>query len=286
MGPSAIRLARLTPILQGLGYPVEDHGDLNIPVPETQPIGQVNAKFLPLISAVCREVAVQVEGVLESGGFPLVLGGDHSIAIGTISGISNYARRKNPEAESPRVGVIWFDAHGDINTPESSPSGNVHGMPVSALLGQGPPELTDIAYPGAKVRPESFVQVGLRDIDQREKELIRRSGITPFTMTNIDRRGMASIIEEALEIACRETDLLHVSFDIDALDPRHAPGTGTTKIGGLTYREAHLALEIIAESGRLTSFELVEINPTLDTQNRTAEVAVELISSALGKTIL
>ena len=184
------------------------------------------------------------------------------------------------------MGVIWFDAHGDINRPDTSPSGNIHGMPVSCLLGQGPAALTDIGYPGAKLDPQHFCQIGLRDIDAVERRLLRESGIHTFTMADIDRRAMAAVMEEALRLALDGTDMLHCSFDIDAVDPKVAPGTGTPKLGGLTYREAHLALEIMAETERMTSLEMVEVNPTLDDANKTAELAVELIASALGSRIL
>jgi arginase len=289
MGPSAIRLAGLHERLQRLGYTVRDRGDLFIAAPETQAQVHDNAKYLPLIAKVCQELCFQVEEVLAQGAFPLVLGGDHSIAIGTISGIAATMHVKagvlDPVAP-PKLGVLWFDAHGDINRPDTSPSGNIHGMPVSCLLGQGPPELTHIAYPGAKVSPTTLCQIGLRDIDKREKELLRESGIHTYTMSDIDRRGIAQVVEEALRITTDGTELLHCSFDIDSVDPSVAPGTGTPKLGGLTYREAHLALEILAESGALSSMEMVEVNPALDHENRTGRLAVDLIGSALGERIL
>lgn len=286
MGPSALRLARLHQALTRLGLSIRDVGDIHIPAPETMEPGDERAKYLPLVAQACAELALNVRKAHEEGDFPLVIGGDHSIAIGTISGIASHARKRWGGAAPDKVGVIWFDAHGDINTPESSPSGNIHGMPVSCLLGRGPKALCDIEYEGAKVSPHHFVQIGLRDIDDEEKALIRQSRIHPFTMADIDRRGMADVMREAIEHATHETEYLHVSFDVDALDPRVAPGTGTQKIGGLTYREAHLALEMIAETGKLTSMEVVEVNPTLDHQNQTAEIAVGLIASALGKRIL
>ena len=226
--------------------------------------------------------------MFDDGGFPLVLGGDHSIAIGTLSGLAleQHRRAGTEPTGAPRLVVIWFDAHGDINRPDTSPSGNIHGMPVSCLLGHGPAPLVDIAYPGQKLDPSRFCQIGLRDIDATERRLLRESGIHTYTMADIDRRGMAAIMEEAVRIALDGSDMLHCSFDIDSVDPRVAPGTGTPKLGGLTYREAHLALEIIAETERLTSMEMVEVNPTLDDQNKTAELAVELIASALGSRIL
>jgi arginase len=289
MGPSAMRIAGLHDKLRGLGYEITDHGDLFVRAPETESVGPPNAKYLPLITDVCERLCFLVEEVMAQQGFPVVLGGDHSIAIGTISGIAATLHERSGNTSPsgpPRLGVIWFDAHGDINRPDTSPSGNIHGMPVACLLGQGPVELSAIGYPGPKVAPATFCQIGLRDIDAREKRLLRESGIHTYTMADIDRRGLAPIIEEAIAIATADTDLLHCSFDIDSVDPRVAPGTGTPKLGGLTYREAHLALEMIAESGRLTSLEMVEVNPALDHENRTAGLAVELIGSALGERIL
>lgn len=289
MGPSALRIAGLHEALRRIGYRVEDHGDVTIPAPETCPPGNPRAKYLPLVSQACLEVSSEVQSILEGQGIPLVIGGDHSIAIGTISGIAAHLTQgKGQKASGPagRLGVIWFDAHGDINTPETSPSGNIHGMPVACLLGKGPPELTGIGYPGAKLDPAKVVQIGLRDLDEVERRDLRDSGIHAFTMEDIDRRGMAAIVEQAVEIVMSGTDHVHVSFDIDSVDPQVAPGTGTRKIGGLTYREAHLAMEIIAESGHLCSMEMVEVNPILDVQNQTAELAVGLIASALGKRIL
>jgi arginase len=288
MGPAAMRIAGLHARLRHLGYEVHDLGDLLIPAPETLPAGEANAKYLPLIAGACRELADFIPSMFDDGGFPLVLGGDHSIAIGTISGLAReqHRRQGTTPAGPPRIGVVWFDAHGDINRPDTTPSGNIHGMPVSCLLGQGPESLTGLGYRGAKVDPHRFCQIGLRDIDATERRLLRESGIHTYTMADIDRRGMAAVMEEALRLALDGTDMLHCSFDIDAVDPREAPGTGTPKPGGLTYREAHLALEIMAETERLSSLEMVEVNPTLDTRNATAELAVELIASALGSRIL
>jgi arginase len=295
MGPSALRVAGLVGAIERLGHRVVDRGDLLIPSPETEPAGQPKAKYLPLVARTCTALATQVEQVMVEGGFPLVLGGDHSIAIGTVSGLSAFLRRtsgaqpRSPEVgPSSRLGLIWFDAHGDINTPGTSPSGNIHGMPVACLLGHGdsPRELCAIGGEGPKVHPARFAQIGLRDLDEVEKRHLRETGIHAFTMADIDKRGMAAVMEEALGLATRGTDLLHVSFDIDAIDPAAAPGTGTPKHGGLTYREAHLALEMIAESGKLSSLEMVEVNPILDLRNQTAELAVELIGSALGKRII
>jgi arginase len=296
MGPSAMRIAKLHDTLRRVGWKVRDRGDLHIVAPEAEEQanpGPAHARFLPTVAGACEELAAMVAGVMRDGGFPLVIGGDHSIAIGTISGLAVHARALADAASvvpvsgpASNLGVIWFDAHGDINTPESSPSGNIHGMPVSCLLGKGPPQLVNIGFPGAKLSPKRVAQIGLRDIDEQEKRLIWESGIHTYTMADIDQRGMSAVVAEAIEFVSDGTDLLHVSFDIDSVDPRVAPGTGTPNLGGLTYREAHLGLEMIAASKRLTSFEMVEVNPILDTYNQTSEVAVGLIASAMGKRIL
>lgn len=285
MGPAALRIAGLHAALERMGHRIHDRGDIEIPAPETQPYSETNAKFLPLIARTCQELAANVRESLEAGDFPLVLGGDHSIAIGTISGIAAHLLARSGGTAPPKLGIIWFDAHADINTPDTSPSGNIHGMPVSCLLGNGPPELAAIGYDGPKFSAPLFSQIGLRDIDETEKRLVKQSGYHHYTMTDIDKRGIAAVMEEAIAFTAG-TDMLHVSFDIDSVDPRVAPGTGTPKLGGLTYREAHLAMELIAETGRLTSLEMVEVNPTLDDQNKTAELAVELIASAMGQRIL
>lgn len=297
MGPSAIRIAGLAEKLRAIGRVVTDHGDVIIKDVErtasadsqaTAPtIGKANN--LGKISRACDAVHEHVKRIARKGGFPLVVGGDHSIAIGTISGLmaaykeEEAARGDNTELT---LGVIWIDAHGDLNTPETSPSGNVHGMPVSVVLGNGPKELTQIGGFSPKLSPNDVVLVGLRDLDRQEKQAILDSGVHAFTMKDIDERGMAAIMREAITLATRNTDYLHVSFDIDSVDPRVAPGTGTAVVGGLTYREAHLAMEMVAETGLLTSMELVEVNPVLDVYNQTGQLAVELIASALGKTIL
>jgi len=289
MGPSAIRIAGLQARLKRLGYDVIEHGDLFVPAPETEDEGPPDAKYLSLITDVCRRLATLVENVIEHDGFPLVLGGDHSIAVGTISAVASTLHRRRgvtSPTHAPNIGVLWFDAHGDINRPETSPTGNIHGMPVACLLSEGPESLNRLCYPGPKIRPGSFCQIGLRDLDVKEKRLLRESGIHAYTMADVDRRGMASVVEEAIALAARGTDALHCSFDIDAVDPGVAPGTGTPKHGGLTYRETHLALEILAESGCLTSLDMVEVNPILDHENRTASLAVEFIGSALGERIL
>lgn len=284
MGPSALRVGGLHQALHALGYGVTDCGDLDIAAAETLSPGDHQARYLTLIAAVCAQVCQQVNAVLQAGSFPLVIGGDHSVAIGTLSGIATHLRSLGAHLQATPLGLLWFDAHCDFNTPQSSPSGNIHGMPLACLLGKGPAALTDIGFAGIKLDPARCVLIGVRDIDIEERDLVKASGIRIFTMADIDKRGMAAVTEEALMITSTPTGMLHVSFDVDVLDPDVAPGTGMTKPGGLTYREAHLAMEMVA--GRLTSMELVEVNPTLDVHNRTAELAVELIASALGKRIL
>ena len=286
MGPSALRVGGLHRVLTLLGCTVTDLGDIDIAAPETLAPGDSRAHYLALISVVCKQVCRQVVEMLQAGGLPLVIGGDHSLAIGTLSGVAAHLRARGTGAQAGPPGLIWFDAHCDINTPQSSPSGNIHGMPLACLLGDGPTALTAIGYSGAKLDAARCVLVGVRDIDAEERVLLKASGIRTFTVADIDKRGMAAVMDEALAIAQTPSGMLHVSFDIDVLDPEVAPGTGTTKPGGLTYREAHLGLEMVADSGRMTSMEMVEVNPTLDLQNRTAELAVALIASALGKRIL
>jgi arginase len=282
MGPSAVRVAGLEARLESLGHVVEDGGNVAVAIAETKKIGSANAKYLKEITATCTKHAESIVKTLESGVTPLVLGGDHSVAAGTVAGVAEFYRR-----QSQKIGLIWIDAHSDINTPESSPSGNVHGMPLAALMGLGPAELGNIFGFSPKVAPENVVLVGVRDIDATEKENIRKAGITEvYTMRDIDERGMRTIIEEALRVAGRGTAGYHVSLDMDWIDPEDAPGVGTPVRGGATYREAHLAMEIIADHGRMLSFEIVEVNPVIDEHNRTADLAVELAMSAFGKKIL
>jgi arginase len=267
MGPSAIRYARLKENLLALGVATtNDRGNLFVPVPESAPIHEASAKYLPIIRAVCEELAQLVERVLREGGFPLVLGGDHSIAIGTLAGVHRATGR--------RPGLIWIDAHGDINTPLTSPSGNVHGMPVAISLEE------------RSIDPKRTVMIGLRDLDAGERKAIRDWGVRAYTMTDVDRLGMERVLEETLAIVGDAPNSVHVSFDMDGIDPSEAPGVGTPSRGGLSYREAHLAMEMVAEAGVLGSMEVTEINPILDERNRTAALAVELILSALGKTII
>jgi arginase len=282
MGPSAVRVAGLEARLEALGHQVTDGGNIRVEIAETQAAGCENARFLKQIAETCTRTAETVVKTLEEGMTPLLLGGDHSLAAGSVSGVAHFHRRQNQS-----IGVLWFDAHSDINTPESSPSGNVHGMPLAALLGLGPEPLGSIFGNAHKIAPENTVLIGLRDIDAGERENLRRAGVAGvYTMRDIDERGMRTVMEEALSVAGRGTAGYHVSLDMDWIDPEDAPGVGTPVRGGATYREAHLAMEIIADHGRLLSFEIVEVNPVIDEHNRTAELAVELACSAFGKKIL
>jgi arginase len=282
LGPAAMRVARLTQRIAQLGYEVRDLGDLRIEVPREQAPPQEKAKYLAEIVAACETVASEIQKLMLAGELPVVLGGDHSIAVGSVSGVAAVARERGGQ----QIGLVWFDAHADMNTPETSLSGNVHGMPLAALLGYGAPELTHVAGFAPKLDPRFCAHVGARDLDPAERELIKRLGIRFFTMREIDERGMSAVMDEAVEIARRAPGGYHVTLDVDALDPVVAPGSGTVVRGGLTYREAHLAMEKIAEAGGMISLEVVEINTALDMNNRTAELGVELILSALGKTIL
>ena len=281
LGPAALRVARLNRRIAGLGYKVRDLGDLHVEESQSTPEPGAKLKYLREIRAACEDLAEKVEGVLQAGELPLTLGGDHSIAIGSISGFASHCRKRNTVP-----GLIWFDAHADMNTPETSPSGNIHGMPLAVLLGHGAPELINIAGFTPKLDPAFCVHVGARDIDRDERELVGKLGIRFMTMREIDERGMSACMDEAIEIASRASGGYAVTFDVDALDPGDAPGSGTLVRGGLTYREAHLAMEKIAEAGGMRSLEVVEINTALDVNNKTAELGVELILSALGKTIL
>jgi arginase len=282
MGPSAVRVAGLEAKLESLGHEVVDGGNVGVAIAETKHIGEQNARYLDEITETCTNAAEMVVRTLEEGMTPVVLGGDHSLAAGTVSGVAEFYRR-----QKQKIGLIWMDAHSDINTPETSPSGNVHGMPLAALLGLGPDSLAKILGFSPKIAPENTVLIGVRDIDATEKENIRRAGVSEvYTMRDIDERGMRTVMEEALRAAGRGTAGYHVSLDMDWIDPEDAPGVGTPVRGGATYREAHLAMEILADHGRMLSFEIVEVNPVIDEHNRTADLAVELISSAFGKKIL
>ncbi|MEW9670206.1 arginase [Ammoniphilus sp. 3BR4] len=277
MGPSAIRYAGVKKRLESIGYNIVDTGDLRVPTPEAYPIIHHNLKYLAEITKVNAELAEVVDQEMQKGRFPLVIGGDHSIAIGTIAGLAKH--KKN-------MGVIWYDAHGDLNTGETSPSGNIHGMSLAVSLGIGHPDLTKIGGFAPKIKPEHAVIIGARDLDAGERELIKQIGLKVFTMHEIDRLGMPRVMEEAISIASKGTDGVHLSLDLDGLDPHDCPGVGTPVIGGISYRESHLAMEMLAESDILTSAEFVEVNPILDVQNKTAKVAVALMSSAFGDKLL
>jgi arginase len=281
MGPSAVRVANLNARLSEIGFEVEDLGNVPVAQPETHPEGQPHAKYLPQITQTCTYLAELVEKQMSAGNCPLILGGDHSLAVGTVSGVSKHLRDRGE-----KLGMIWIDAHTDMNTPATSPSGNVHGMPLACCIGLGPKELTDIFGYSPKVAPENVALVGIRSVDDDERENVQRSGVHAFTMRDIDERGMRSVIEESIRIAGTGTAGFHVSLDMDAVDPGEAPGVGTPVRGGITYREAHLAMETMCDSGRMTSMEVVEVNPVIDEVNRTAALAVELVMSAMGKRIL
>jgi len=285
MGPSAVRVAGLEARLEALGHIVEDGGNVVVAFPEQKKEGDPHAKYLKEIASTCTKHAEMVVKTLEAGKFPLTLGGDHSVAAGTVAGVAEFFRQQR-RVQEQKIGLIWIDAHADINTPETSPSGNVHGMPLAAIMGLGPADLANIYNFSPKVHPENCVLVGVRDIDAKEKENIKETGIEVYTMRDIDERGMRTVIEEALRIAGRGTAGYHVSLDMDWIDPEDAPGVGTPVRGGASYREAHLAMEIISDHGRMVSFEIVEVNPVIDEHNRTADLAVELTLSAFGKKIL
>jgi arginase len=281
MGPSAIRIARLDERLRELGHKIVDDGDVVIKNMEELKVGNERARYLAEIARASGVIARKVERIIGLGHFPLVLGGDHSIAVGTVSGIAAAAKK-----DGKRVGLLWIDAHGDINTPETSPSGNIHGMPLAALLGYGASELTEIGGWSPKVAAGNVALVGIRSLDAGEKKRLKETGVQVHTMSDIDRHGVPPVMKKALARVTDGTDFVHVSFDLDAVDPSVAPGVGTPVKGGLDYREAHLIMEVIADSGVMTSMEIVEANPILDECNASAEFGVELIQSAFGKKIL
>lgn len=270
VGPAAIRYAGLRQRLVGMGLSFEDDGNLEVPVSAVVPEDEI----VPTIARVCRELSLRSEKAVREGRLPLTLGGDHSVAIGSVSGV----------ARAHRTGLLWVDAHGDFNTPQSSPSGNVHGMPLAVLLKRGDPRLIEV-LDGAHIDPEHVALVGIRSLDVREREALKGAGVSLFTMRDIDERGMGQVAREAVAVACRAGNV-HLSLDIDALDPVDAPGIATPSRGGLSYREAHLLMEVLADAGVLASMDLVEVNPMLDVMNRTAKTAVDLIASALGQSIL
>jgi len=281
MGPSALRLAGLNEKIASLGYEVEDLGNIVVDQPENLPVGPTNARYLPQIAQTCTRLAAMVEQAADGGRVPLVLGGDHSVAMGTVAGMSRHFRKHNR-----KIGLIWIDAHADMNTPESSPSGNIHGMPLACIIGLGPKELTCLAGFAPAVDPAKVAIIGLRSVDEIERQNVRGAGVHAFTMRDIDERGLRSVMQEAIDHASNDTAGFHLSFDMDAVDPQEAPGVGTPVRGGFTYREAHLAMETICDSGKMASIELVEVNPVIDEVNRTALLAVELVMSAMGKRIL
>jgi arginase len=282
MGPSALRIAGLGERIGGLGCTVVDKGDLPAPIPETQTLRDERKKYIRDIAKVCQKLYQTALMSLDEGAMPLVLGGDHSLAAGSVAAAAEWARK----TRGLPIGLLWIDAHGDMNTPGTSLSGNVHGMPLAALVGPEPSELARIGGVTPKALPEHTVIIGVRNLDEREKIAVRDSRVHVFTMKDIDRQGIASIVEQAVNLAGSGTAGIHVSFDMDVCDPAIAPGVGTPVKGGLNYREAHMVMEIVADSGLLTSLDMVEVNPTLDMQNTTAQLGTELVLSALGMKIL
>ncbi|MFC0561720.1 arginase [Halalkalibacter alkalisediminis] len=277
MGPSALRYAGLIEEIKSLGFDVQDYGDIHIHRSTTGTDQEQNLKNLQEVIKTSEELCLELDEIISKGGFPLVLGGDHSISIGSIAGISKHYKE---------LGVIWYDAHADLNTAETSPSGNIHGMPLATNIGLGHPYLLNIGGYSPKIKPENIVIVGARSIDEGEKALISEMGIKVFTMHEIDRKGMTAVMEETIAYLKERTDGVHLSLDLDAIDPVDAPGVGTPVLGGVTYRESHLAMEMLAEAEIITSAEFVEINPILDNKNQTADVATELVSSLLGKKLI
>jgi len=282
MGPSALRIAGLGERITSLGYTVVDKGDLAAPIPETQKQRDERKKYIGDIAKVCQKLYQTSLATLEEGAIPLVLGGDHSLAAGSVAASAEWAKK---DRNLP-LGLIWVDAHGDMNTPATSSSGNVHGMPLAALLGPEPAELAKIGTVIPKIAPAHTVLIGIRNLDEPERISVRDSHVHVFTMKDIDRQGIASVVEQAMNLAGNGTAGVHVSFDMDVCDPSIAPGVGTPVKGGLDYREAHMVMEIVADSGLMTSLDLVEVNPTLDLRNTTAQLGTELALSALGMKIL
>lgn len=277
IGPNAIRYAGLNDQLHRLGHEVHDVGNLHIPPPESRPIGNLRLKYLEPIVEASEELAHQVSAALQEGEFPLILGGDHSIALGSVSGAAKVHRN---------IGVLWIDAHADFNIPETTPSGNVHGMILAALAGLGPEQLTHVDGWAPKIQKDHIVIIGARDLDVGEQQLLRTHHIHVFTMSDIDQQGISSVMQQAIALASPDGNPIHLSLDMDSLDPREAPGVGTPVRGGLSYREAHFAMELVAQSKKMVSMDVVEVNSILDRENATAQLAVELTLSALGKRIL
>ena len=281
MGPSAFRLADIHQKVRELGYEVDDAGDMEVSIQEMRNPGDPRLRFLKEIRATCEALRDKVVEVLAQRAMPVVLGGDHSIAMGTIGGVSRFHHERKE-----KIGLVWFDAHGDMNTPQTSPSGNIHGMPLAVALGLGEESLVRLAGRVPMVDGARAAVVGLRDVDPAERENIKTSGIGAFTMRDIDERGMRTVMEEAIQRATTGTAGIHVSVDLDGMDPYFAPGVGTPAAGGISYREAHLAMEMLADTGQVVSAELVEVNPILDQQNGTARLGAGLLASLLGKKIL
>ena len=281
MGPSALRIAEIARGIRELGFEARDLGDIHVPIPEIIGEHDSRARFAAEIGEACSALFPLVRDSILAGHVPISLGGDHSLAAGSIAGTSAAMRRI-----AKPFGVLWVDAHADMNTPETTPSGNVHGMPLASLLGKGPPELVGIGGFSPKLEPDRCAVVGLRNLDEREKQIVRDSGVHAYTMKDIDRRGIADVLDEVIGIVGRDGAALHVSFDMDGVDPGISPGVGTPVHGGLSYRESHLLMETVADTHRLVALDVVEINPILDTRNSTARLAVEFVLSALGKNIL
>ena len=281
MGPSALRIAGIGERLTGMGRTVVDKGDLAAPIPETQTERDPKKKYVREIARVCQKLYQQVYQAHEDGALPVVLGGDHSLAAGSAGASADFAAAKGRD-----IGLLWIDAHGDMNTPATTSTGNVHGMPLAALIGPEPAELSRIGARSPKIRADKTVLIGVRNLDKEERRRILDAGVNVFTMKDIDRDGIASVMERALAIAGRDTHGVHVSFDVDVCDPSLAPGVGTPVKGGLDYREAHMVMEMIADSQRLLALDIVEVNPILDSQNQTAILAVELTASAFGQRII
>jgi arginase len=281
MGPSAIRVAGLLEGLRALGYSVQDLGNIHVPTPGSRHPGDPKARFLKEIAQACLEVAAILLQELDEETRPVMLGGDHSLAIGSVAGVAGFWRKRGKQ-----VGMIWVDAHTDMNTPDTTETGNIHGMPLAALLGMGPTELTGIAGFRPKVLPEHTVLIGIRSVDRLERDVVRKSGVTVFTMRDVDEKGLRNCMERALEIATRGTGGFHLSYDVDGVDSFEAPGVGTPVRGGLTYREAHLIAEMAYDSRRLLAMDITEVNPVEDERNQTARLAAELVFSAFGRRIL
>jgi arginase len=281
IGPSAVRIAGLHEKLRVMGCQIEERGDIPVPLREMVAQAVVDEKFRPAILEICSRISDEVYRALKAGSKPIVLGGDHSIGMGTIAGISRFTRE-----QGGAMGLVWIDAHADMNTPESTYTGNIHGMPLSVILGHGYPDLVNINGFAPKVQAKNVALIGIRTLDSEEKELCRSSGIRYFTMREIDERGMHAVMQEAIEVVTKDTLGFHVSFDLDGIDPLYAPGVSTPVTGGISYREAHLILEMMADTKKLLSMEFVELNPMCDVDHKTARLVIELIQSALGKAIV